>query len=192
MFSLDTSCTGRRLAPYSRATAFLQCNATFLRLTFLQSLPIARMPLAAWAHKFQPDSIPQIECHLRFDEWAQRHAHPSVDVAPKIRHCFKASWPIVPIPAAARLGSRKRILEKPSCAWAAISALFEPPTDGKDPKRAESLTYPYSLHSFDHDITFDPASSLQMQDALRLTFPNPAFDLDNVYGRGPDGPAVYV
>src|SRR5439155_2683628 len=40
----------------------------------------------------------------------------------------------------------------------------------------------------DHDLTFDPASSLIKQndpDAL-VDFRNPQFDLDNVYGRGPD------
>ena len=40
----------------------------------------------------------------------------------------------------------------------------------------------------DHDLTFDPASSLMKQndpDAL-VDFRNPQFDLDNVYGRGPD------
>ncbi len=40
----------------------------------------------------------------------------------------------------------------------------------------------------DHDITFDPASSLQKQndpDAL-VNFRSPRFDLDSVYGSGPD------
>ncbi len=40
----------------------------------------------------------------------------------------------------------------------------------------------------DHDITFDPASKLQREndpDALR-DFRTPRFDLDSVYGRGPD------
>ena len=48
--------------------------------------------------------------------------------------------------------------------------------------------YTYFGQFVDHDITFDPASSLQMQDdpdAL-TDFRTPAFDLDNVYGRGPD------
>ncbi len=40
----------------------------------------------------------------------------------------------------------------------------------------------------DHDLTFDPASSLQREndpDAL-VDFRSPRFDLDSVYGRGPD------
>src|SRR5207253_4693639 len=48
--------------------------------------------------------------------------------------------------------------------------------------------YTYLGQFIDHDITFDPASSLQKQndpDAL-IDFRTPAFDLDNVYGRGPD------
>lgn len=72
---------------------------------------------------------------------------------------------------------------------AAMSASFDPPTDGKDPEESgiPSL-YTYLGQFVDHDITFDPASSLQMQDdpdAL-TDFRTPAFDLDNVYGRGPD------
>ena len=46
----------------------------------------------------------------------------------------------------------------------------------------------------DHDLTFDPASSVQRQngrDAL-LDFRTPRFGLDSVYGRGPDDqPYVY-
>ncbi|HEY2092977.1 MAG TPA: heme peroxidase family protein [Thermoanaerobaculia bacterium] len=48
--------------------------------------------------------------------------------------------------------------------------------------------YTYFGQFVDHDITFDPASSLQKQndpDAL-TDFRTPRFDLDSVYGRGPD------
>ncbi len=48
--------------------------------------------------------------------------------------------------------------------------------------------YTYLGQFIDHDITFDPASSLQRQndpDAL-TDFRTPRFDLDNIYGRGPD------
>src|SRR5436305_10972995 len=51
-----------------------------------------------------------------------------------------------------------------------------------------SAGYTYLGQFIDHDITFDPASSLQKQndpDAL-VDFRTPRFDLDNVYGRGPD------
>jgi hypothetical protein len=72
---------------------------------------------------------------------------------------------------------------------AAMSATFDPPTDGKDPEESGiPALYTYLGQFVDHDITFDPASSLQMQDdpdAL-TDFRTPAFDLDNVYGRGPD------
>src|SRR4029450_4249074 len=56
-----------------------------------------------------------------------------------------------------------------------------------------------ALHTYlgqfiDHDLTFDPASSLQRQndpDAL-INFRTPRFDLDSVYGRGPaDQPYMY-
>lgn len=48
--------------------------------------------------------------------------------------------------------------------------------------------YTYLGQFIDHDITFDPASSLQKQndvDAL-IDFRTPALDLDSLYGGGPD------
>jgi hypothetical protein len=54
--------------------------------------------------------------------------------------------------------------------------------------------YTYLGQFIDHDITFDPASSLQGKndpDAL-IDFRTPALDLDNLYGRGPaDQPYMY-
>jgi hypothetical protein len=54
--------------------------------------------------------------------------------------------------------------------------------------------YTYFGQFVDHDITFDPASSLtQQNDPDALTdFRTPRFDLDSVYGRGPaDQPYLY-
>ncbi|MBI2684442.1 MAG: peroxidase [Actinobacteria bacterium] len=54
--------------------------------------------------------------------------------------------------------------------------------------------YTYLGQFIDHDITFDPASSLERQnDPDGLTnFRTPAFDLDSIYGRGPsDQPYLY-
>ena len=51
-----------------------------------------------------------------------------------------------------------------------------------------SAGFTYLGQFIDHDLTFDPASSLQKQDdpdAL-VDFRTPRFDLDSVYGRGPD------
>ena len=51
-----------------------------------------------------------------------------------------------------------------------------------------SAGYTYFGQFIDHDLTFDPASSLQKEndpDAL-VDFRSPRFDLDNLYGRGPD------
>jgi hypothetical protein len=51
-----------------------------------------------------------------------------------------------------------------------------------------SAGYTYLGQFIDHDLTFDPASSLQKQndpDAL-VDFRTPRFDLDCIYGRGPD------
>ncbi|KQR52466.1 hypothetical protein ASF88_13125 [Leifsonia sp. Leaf336] len=54
--------------------------------------------------------------------------------------------------------------------------------------------YTYFGQFVDHDITFDPASSLTRQndpDAI-VNFRTPKFDLDNLYGRGPsDQPYLY-
>jgi hypothetical protein len=48
--------------------------------------------------------------------------------------------------------------------------------------------YTYLGQFIDHDLTFDPASSLQQQNDIDglVDFRTPRFDLDNVYGRGPD------
>jgi hypothetical protein len=71
----------------------------------------------------------------------------------------------------------------------AMSADFDRQKDGKDDEESGiPALYTYFGQFIDHDITFDPASSLQKQndpDAL-VDYRNPAFDLDNVYGRGPD------
>jgi len=67
------------------------------------------------------------------------------------------------------------------------------PDEDENTKIAAGYTY---LGQFiDHDLTFDPASSLQRQndpDALH-DFRTPRFDLDSLYGRGPsDQPYLYV
>ncbi|MFI5161379.1 MAG: heme peroxidase family protein [Sphingobacteriales bacterium] len=48
--------------------------------------------------------------------------------------------------------------------------------------------YTYFGQFIDHDLTFDPASSLQKQDDPNglIDYRTPRFDLDNLYGRGPD------
>jgi len=71
----------------------------------------------------------------------------------------------------------------------AMSAAPEEPKDGKDDEESGiPALYTYLGQFIDHDLTFDPASSLQRQndpDAL-VDYRTPAFDLDCVYGRGPD------
>src|SRR6266446_7712196 len=78
----------------------------------------------------------------------------------------------------------------------AMSAEPDDPKDGKDDEESGiPALYTYLGQFIDHDITFDPASSLQKQnDPNALTdFRTPAFDLDNVYGRGPDDqPYMYA
>lgn len=66
---------------------------------------------------------------------------------------------------------------------------FDPPKDGTDPEESGiPALYTYFGQFIDHDITFDPMSTLIKQsdpDAL-TDFRTPAFDLDDVYGRGKD------
>ena len=74
-------------------------------------------------------------------------------------------------------------------------AKFDPPKDGPDAEESGiPALYTYFGQFVDHDITFDPVSSLTKQqdpDGL-VDFRTPSFDLDNVYGRGPnDQPYMY-
>src|SRR6266496_3231355 len=70
-----------------------------------------------------------------------------------------------------------------------MTAGFDRPTDGPDPEESGiPALYTYFGQFIDHDITFDPVSSLTKQqdpDGL-VDFRTPALDLDSLYGRGPD------
>ncbi len=77
----------------------------------------------------------------------------------------------------------------------AIVASVDAPKDGPDSEESGiPALYTYFGQFIDHDLTFDPASELQKQqdpDGL-VDFRTPAFDLDNVYGRGnADQPYLY-
>ena len=69
-----------------------------------------------------------------------------------------------------------------------VSSL-DKPKDGADPEESGiPALFTYLGQFVDHDLTFDPSSSLQQQndpDGL-IDYRTPKFDLDNVYGRGPD------
>jgi hypothetical protein len=71
----------------------------------------------------------------------------------------------------------------------AMNSPFDGPKDGPDAEESGiPAAYTYFGQFIDHDLTFDPASSLQKQndpDAL-VDYRTPRFDLDNLYGRGPD------
>lgn len=71
-----------------------------------------------------------------------------------------------------------------------VADLEDDENDETDPEENQGIDagYTYLGQFIDHDLTFDPASSLQKQndpDAL-VDFRTPRFDLDCVYGRGPD------
>jgi hypothetical protein len=74
------------------------------------------------------------------------------------------------------------------------ATMTEPPGDPSRDNDAIPAGYTYLGQFIDHDLTFDPTSSLDRQndpDAL-INFRTPRFDLDSVYGRGPaDQPYLY-
>lgn len=76
-----------------------------------------------------------------------------------------------------------------------MTSSFDPPKDGFDAEESGiPALYTYFGQFVDHDITFDPMTTLMKHsdpDAL-TDFRTPALDLDNVYGRGPgDQPYLY-
>jgi hypothetical protein len=74
-------------------------------------------------------------------------------------------------------------------------AAHDDPKDGPDEEESGiPSAYTYLGQFIDHDLTFDPASSLQQQDDPEglVDFRTPRFDLDNIYGKGPDdAPYLY-
>jgi hypothetical protein len=81
-------------------------------------------------------------------------------------------------------------LKKLADAMVAAAEATETPENEVDAEENQGINagYTYFGQFIDHDLTFDPASSLEKQndpDAL-LDYRTPRFDLDSVYGRGPD------
>jgi hypothetical protein len=78
---------------------------------------------------------------------------------------------------------------------AAMVSSFDAPKDGADDEESGiPALYTYLGQFIDHDLTFDPDGSFQKQKDPNATvdFRTAAFDLDNVYGRGPgDQPYMY-
>jgi hypothetical protein len=76
-----------------------------------------------------------------------------------------------------------------------MTSSFDAPKDGFDAEESGiPALYTYFGQFVDHDITFDPMTTLiQHSDPDAVTdFRTPALDLDNVYGRGPgDQPYMY-
>jgi hypothetical protein len=83
----------------------------------------------------------------------------------------------------------KETLDNLKLLGAAMVSTQDLPKDGPDAEESGiPALYTYLGQFVDHDLTFDPASSLQQQndpDGL-VDYRTPKFDLDNVYGRGPD------
>ena len=112
---------------------------------------------------------------------AQRHSTPvrglmSVTKAPSFEGRFGRLFSPQDVPPA-KFGSTDQENEKNlALLGAKMSADFDPPKDGKDDEESGiPALYTYLGQFIDHDITFDPASSLQMQkDPDALVDPNPS------------------
>src|SRR5262249_13514196 len=93
------------------------------------------------------------------------------------------------LPAASFGDTDKENVDNLTKLGVAMTNSFDAPTAGKDDEESGiPALYTYLGQFIDHDLTFDPASSLQKQndpDAL-TDFRTPAFDMDCIYGRGPD------
>ena len=101
--------------------------------------------------------------------------------------------------AQGRFGRMFRTLPPLSLSEAAVRAIAVRMAEGDTSGTTQDnpdipAGYTYLGQFLDHDLTFDPASSLERQndpDAL-TNFRTPRFDLDSVYGRGPaDQPYLY-
>ena len=77
----------------------------------------------------------------------------------------------------------------------AMVSSFDAPKDGPDDEESGiPALYTYLGQFIDHDLTFDPNGTFakQKDPNADLDFRTPAFDMDNVYGRGPgDQPYLY-
>ena len=125
-----------------------------------------------------------------------------LDLAPTPNGSVSAENVLIPFSSISegRFGRMFRTLPKASFSDSALQILasemiavrepnFTPETEKDDEENSGiSAGYTYLGQFIDHDITFDPASSLQKENdpnAL-VDFRTPRFDLDNLYGRGPD------
>lgn len=107
--------------------------------------------------------------------------------SPNFQGRFGRLFPSLPAATYGRTDSESRDALK--ALGTAMTSGFDAPKDGNDPEESGiPALYTYFGQFVDHDITFDPMSSLiKHSDPDALTdFRTPALDLDNVYGRGPD------
>ena len=81
-------------------------------------------------------------------------------------------------------------LKKLAAAMVAPPEAVQTPETAIDAEENQGIDagYTYLGQFLDHDLTFDPASSLQQQNDPEaiVNFRTPRFDLDCLYGRGPD------
>jgi len=111
------------------------------------------------------------------------HFEPSTDGTGRFGRMFPDLEPFLPEPEVLEALARSMFPGSPlPAAPAAADVALEP---GDNPDLASGYTY---LGQFvDHDVTFDPFSSLERQNdpEAMLSYRTPRFDLDSVYGSGP-------
>jgi Animal haem peroxidase len=168
-----------------------------------ESTPDPDPPTAAWKIKnsspalLLPTQQPQYETQpqapetapsttlTRHGTWWDRRKADRLDMVMGGR--FTRLFPYLP---AARFNHK----DLQSLAGAMIAPQEEPESEGQDdPEENKGIpaAYTYLGQFTDHDLTFDPISHLRetlTRARLRalVDFRTPRFDLDNLYGRGPD------
>jgi hypothetical protein len=112
---------------------------------------------------------------------------------PTFQGRFGRLFPDLP---AATFGATEAAEHENLCKLAgAMVSGFDVPKDAPDDEESGiPALYTYLGQFIDHDLTFDPTASFQKQKdpSAKTDFRSPAFDLDNIYGRGPgDQPYLY-
>jgi Animal haem peroxidase len=135
----------------------------------------------------QPPSAPQSASAttlIRHGTWWDRVKPDPLDVVMEGR--FTRLFPHLP---AARFDQAD--LKQLACAMTAPEEPVPETEDDPEENRTIPASYTYLGQFVDHDLTFDPTSHLRealtkAQFRALADFRTPRFDLDNLYGRGPD------
>jgi hypothetical protein len=139
---------------------------------------------APWESQYEQQSSPETNLIGHGTWWDQRKHDPPNEV---MQGRFIRLFPDLP-------GARFSQHELELLAAAMTAPPEEPEADAEDdPEENPAIpaAYTYLGQFADHDLTFDPTSQLReglspVQLKALVDFRTPRFDLDNLYGRGPD------